>query len=49
MEEGARVRLEGERGSRFVERFRPRQRSGNDGLVAAVNAVEIADGNDRPA
>jgi hypothetical protein len=49
MEEGARVRLEGERRGRLVKRLGARECSSDDGLVAAVDAVEITDGNDRPA
>ena len=44
-EEAARVRLEGERRGRPAERLGALQRSRDHGAVAAVHAVEIADGD----
>ncbi len=49
MEEGARMRLEGERRGRAAEPVGALQRGGDDDPVAAMHAVEIADGNDRAA
>ena len=46
-EEAAGMRLEGERRRRPAERLRARQRRGDDRAMAAVNPVEIADGEHR--
>ena len=46
-EEAAGMRLEGERGRRPAQRLGAGARGGDDGAVAAVNPVEIADGKHR--
>src|SRR5579872_1315347 len=45
MKESARMRFEGERGRGLAEPTRPRQRGSDHCLVAAMHAVEIADGD----
>ncbi len=47
MEEGSRVRLEGQRRGRPAKRLGPLPRRRDHRLMAAVHAVEIADGDDR--
>ena len=49
IEEGTRMRLEGERSGRLAERARPRQRRRDHRFVAAMHPVEIADGDGRAA
>ena len=45
-EERARMRLEGQRRGRPAERLGARERGRDHGAVAAMHAVEIADGDD---
>ena len=47
MEERARMRLEGEHRGRAVQRFGARLRDSDHRPMAAMNAIEIADGDDR--
>src|SRR4029077_7084555 len=49
IEEGTRMRLEGERSRRLAEHARPRQGRRDHRLVAAMHPVEIADSDRRAA
>ena len=49
IEEGARMRLEGQRRRRPAQRLGAADGGADHGAVAAVHAVEIADGDDRAA
>ena len=49
IEEGARMRLESQHGRRLAEALGAIQRGGNHRLVAAMDAVEIAHGDDGAA
>ena len=49
IEEGARMRLEGQRRRRPAQRLGAANGGADHGAVAAVHAVEIADGDDRAA
>ena len=46
IKEGARMRLEGQRGGRLAKASGAMERRGDDGAVAAMHPVEISDGDD---